>query len=83
MSKLYWPGEYVGDGEGGMEKLKVETLTHPDDRYGDRAETYGKENMLLLLPSNPNPNAHPQRGKAELGVSTTAPREDMFVGHVC
>ncbi|XP_031423976.1 cadherin EGF LAG seven-pass G-type receptor 2 isoform X2 [Clupea harengus] len=55
-------GEYVGDGEGGMEKLKVETLTHPDDRYGDRAETYGKENMLLLLPSNPNPNAHPQRG---------------------
>ncbi|KAL2090542.1 hypothetical protein ACEWY4_012805 [Coilia grayii] len=53
-------GEYVGDTEGGADKLKVETLTHPEERYG--TETYGKENMLLLLPSIPNPNAHPQKG---------------------
>lgn len=54
---------------GGADRLKLETLANPDlgpsldnrampeDRSGD------KDNMmLLLLPSLPNLNAHPQKG---------------------
>ena len=77
LSKLYWPGEYVapaGDPEGGADRMKMEphanpdpgqardNRTMPDDRLGDRAEGYGMDNMMLLLPSLPNLNAHPQKG---------------------
>ncbi|KAM6981263.1 cadherin EGF LAG seven-pass G-type receptor 2 [Aplochiton taeniatus] len=72
LSKLYWPGEYVAtasDSEGlGAERLKLEPLANsdqgqacinratPDDRPGDR------ESMMLLPPSLPNLNTHPQKG---------------------
>ncbi|XP_016421698.1 cadherin EGF LAG seven-pass G-type receptor 2-like [Sinocyclocheilus rhinocerous] len=39
-------------------RLKVETLSKPEDR----AEDHGTENLLLLLPSLPNTSAPPHKG---------------------
>ncbi|XP_013988461.2 cadherin EGF LAG seven-pass G-type receptor 2 isoform X3 [Salmo salar] len=78
LSKLYWPGEFVttlsnSECLGGAERLKVESLGNPelgqtrdhrgmpDDRPDDKAEGYGKDHVMLL-PSLPNLNAHPQKG---------------------
>ncbi|XP_030634210.1 cadherin EGF LAG seven-pass G-type receptor 2 [Chanos chanos] len=67
VSKLYWPSEFASttgerEGQMGTERLRVETLANAEEKSGEKAEAYGKENMLLLLPSVPNPNAHPQKG---------------------
>ncbi|KAJ7999095.1 hypothetical protein DPEC_G00211860 [Dallia pectoralis] len=76
LSKLYWPGDCgttAGDTEGqrGADRLKLEGLElgqtrdnrgMPDERPGDQAEGYGRDNMMMLLPSLPNLNAHPQKG---------------------
>ncbi|KAF4097163.1 hypothetical protein G5714_021171 [Onychostoma macrolepis] len=50
----------VWEGETGAadERLKVETLSKPEDR----AEDHGTENLLLLLPSLPNTSAPPHKG---------------------
>ncbi|KAM4613350.1 cadherin EGF LAG seven-pass G-type receptor 2 [Polymixia lowei] len=72
LSKMYWPGDYVtpaSDSEGfGGDRLKMETLTNPDlglsrdNRAGSDERSGDKDNMMLLLPSLPNLNAHPQKG---------------------
>lgn len=86
LSKLYWPGEFVttlsnSECLGGAERLKVESLGNPelgqtrdhrgmpDDRPGDKAEGYGKDHVMLL-PSLPNLNAHPQKGQQQTQTST-------------
>uniref|UniRef100_A0A673ZB10 Cadherin EGF LAG seven-pass G-type receptor 2 n=1 Tax=Salmo trutta TaxID=8032 RepID=A0A673ZB10_SALTR len=59
---------------GGADRLKTESLANtelgqtrdtrgmPSERPGDKAGSYGKDNLMLLLPSLPNLNAHPQKG---------------------
>ncbi|KAK6321410.1 hypothetical protein J4Q44_G00083860 [Coregonus suidteri] len=78
LSKLFWPGEYVttasdSEGLGGADRLKAQSLANPelgqtrdnrgmsDERPGDKAESYGKDNVMLL-PSQPNLHALPQKG---------------------
>uniref|UniRef100_A0A8B9LBB1 Cadherin, EGF LAG seven-pass G-type receptor 2 n=1 Tax=Astyanax mexicanus TaxID=7994 RepID=A0A8B9LBB1_ASTMX len=51
-----WPGECEMGGGGA--RLRVETLSHPEER----AEDYGKESTLPLLPSLHNPHSHPHKG---------------------
>ncbi|KAL6464197.1 hypothetical protein MHYP_G00265140 [Metynnis hypsauchen] len=51
-----WPGECEAGGGGA--RLRVETVTHPEEK----AEDYGKENTLPLLPSLHNPHTHPHKG---------------------
>ncbi|XP_071017065.1 cadherin EGF LAG seven-pass G-type receptor 2-like [Oncorhynchus clarkii lewisi] len=62
------------EGLGGADRLKTESLANtelgqtrdtrgmPSERPGDKAGSYGKDNLMLLLPSLPNLNAHPQKG---------------------
>lgn len=65
------------EGLGGADRLKTESLANtelgqtrdtrgmPSERPGDKAGSYGKDNLMLLLPSLPNLNAHPQKGQQQ------------------
>lgn len=69
---MYWPGDYSAavssDGElTGADRLKPDALDNPEPSLGRDPRLFSdgrtQDNVTVLLPSLPNLNAHPHKGK--------------------
>uniref|UniRef100_A0A671THK9 Cadherin, EGF LAG seven-pass G-type receptor 2 n=1 Tax=Sparus aurata TaxID=8175 RepID=A0A671THK9_SPAAU len=77
LSKMHWPMDYAaavsGDSElTGTDRLKPDALANPELNLGHDARAFSdgrtQDTMMTLLPSLPNLNAHPHRGKVQPGT---------------
>lgn len=90
LTKMYWPGDYpaaASDAElAGGDRLKTETLANPDLSLG-RDNRTPQDSVIMLLPSVPNLNTHPHRGKLkgllEQGCQTYGLWDTKRSSHSC
>lgn len=71
---MHWPMDYAaavsGDSElAGTDRRKPDALANPELSLGHDARVFSdgrsQDTMMTLLPSLPNLNAHPHRGKVQ------------------